>query len=305
MAQFVAKEPVDIGWFQNWLSMIRAATAGGRRFSRVRVVSVPLTDYSRFGVFCSEYTNAAGEEIRYLTRDQARDLPDYDYWLFDSRLLIKMHFDEEEHFLGGEVIKDPAVIVQRGYWRDAAWHREVERKTMPPVTTGVPQRSRGAPCAGPAAPRVSPAGRADRRQVADSCPRLPRRSPSWRTAADADRRRYPPAGRASLMPGLRPKRCSPRCTPWKSSTPMATPAQDRAAPPSGRDRRPGRENAAIPRVRAHVRCRGATADSGIRRTRFAQSITVFKVPDELMRRCGRVCGVRRCCTGRTSASISC
>ena len=83
-----------MGWFQNWLSMIRAATAEGRRFSRVRVVSVPLTDYSRFGVFCSQYTNAAGEEIRYLTRDQAWDLPDYDYWLFDSRLLIKMRFDD-------------------------------------------------------------------------------------------------------------------------------------------------------------------------------------------------------------------
>jgi hypothetical protein len=68
-----------------------------------------------------------GEEIRYVTRDQARDLPDYDYWLFDSRLLIKMHFDEEENFLGGEVIKDPVVIVQHGYWRDAAWHRAVRR----------------------------------------------------------------------------------------------------------------------------------------------------------------------------------
>ena len=116
-----------MGWFQNWLSMIRTATAEGRRFSRVRVVSVPLTDYSRFGVFCSQYTNAAGEEIRYLTRDQARDLPDYDYWLFDSRLLVKMHFDEEEHFLGGEVITDPAVIEQHAYWRDAAWHRAVRR----------------------------------------------------------------------------------------------------------------------------------------------------------------------------------
>jgi hypothetical protein len=127
LVQFMAGEPVDMGWFQNWLSMIRAATAQGRRFSRVRVVSVPLTDYSRFGVFCSQYTNEAGEQIRYLTRDQARDLPDYDYWLFDSRLLIKMHFDEEEHFLGGEVIEDPAAIVQHGYWGDAAWHRAVRR----------------------------------------------------------------------------------------------------------------------------------------------------------------------------------
>jgi hypothetical protein len=107
--------------------MIREATAEGRRFSRVRVVSVPLTDYSSFGVFCSKRTNAAGEDIRYLTRDQAADLPDYDYWLFDSRLLVKMHFDDEENFLGGEVIEDPAVIVQHNYWRDGAWHRAVRR----------------------------------------------------------------------------------------------------------------------------------------------------------------------------------
>jgi hypothetical protein len=116
-----------MGWFQSWLSMIRAATAEGRRFSRVRVVSVPLTDYSRFGVFCSQSTNAAGEDIRYLPRDQARELPGYDYWLFDSRLLVRMHFGEEDRFLGGEVISDPAVIVQHGYWRDAARHHAVGR----------------------------------------------------------------------------------------------------------------------------------------------------------------------------------
>jgi hypothetical protein len=127
LAQFVAGEPVDMSWFQNWLSMIRAATAERRRFSRVRVVSIPMTDYSRFGVFCSQYTNEAGDEIRYLTREQAAGLPDYDYWLFDSRLLVRMHFDDRENFLGGEVIEDPAVIVQHGYWRDAAWHHAVRR----------------------------------------------------------------------------------------------------------------------------------------------------------------------------------
>lgn len=127
LAQFVAGKPVDMGWFQNWLTMIQSATAEGRRFTRVRVVSVPLTDYSRFGVFCSQYTNAAGEDIRYLARDDARDLPDYDYWLFDSRKLVKMHFDEHERFLGGEIIDDPAEIVQHNYWRDAAWHVAVRR----------------------------------------------------------------------------------------------------------------------------------------------------------------------------------
>ncbi len=118
---------MDLGWFQNWLAMIRQATAEGRRFARVRVVSLPLSDYSRFGIFCSRHTNAAGEDIRYLTRDQATDLPDYDYWLFDSRKLVRMHFGDDMTFLGGEVVTDPAVVVQHSYWRDAAWHRAVRR----------------------------------------------------------------------------------------------------------------------------------------------------------------------------------
>ncbi|WP_344877407.1 DUF6879 family protein [Allokutzneria multivorans] len=125
--QFTAGESVDMGWFQNWLSMIREATSAGRRFSRVRVVSMPPTVYSRFGIFCSEYTNEAGEDIRYLRRDDAAGLPDYDYWLFDSRNLVRMHFDGDENFLGGELIEDSAEIVQHNHWRDAAWHRAVRR----------------------------------------------------------------------------------------------------------------------------------------------------------------------------------
>jgi hypothetical protein len=123
----VAGEDVDLGWLQDWLTMIRSAAAEGRRFTRVRVVSLPLTDYSRFGIFCSQYTNAVGEDIRYLTRDRAADLPDYDYWLFDSRKLVRMHFADDRTFLGGEVITDPAVVVQHNYWRDAARHRAVRR----------------------------------------------------------------------------------------------------------------------------------------------------------------------------------
>lgn len=127
LRQFVAGEPVDMAWFQTWLSMIREATAEGRSFRRVRVVSMPLTDYSRFGVYCSTYTNEAGEDIRYLPRDQAMDLPEYDYWLFDSHKLARMHFDHTDNFLGGEIIRDPAVIVEHNFWRDAAWHRAVPR----------------------------------------------------------------------------------------------------------------------------------------------------------------------------------
>jgi hypothetical protein len=112
---------------QSWLDMVREAAAQGRRFARVRVVTLPLTDYSRFGVWCAQFTTGAGEDIRYLLRDQAGDLPDHDYWLFDSRLLVRMRFDDKSAFLGGEVIEDAATIVEHNYWRDAAWHQAVRR----------------------------------------------------------------------------------------------------------------------------------------------------------------------------------
>jgi hypothetical protein len=47
LRQFTQGEPVDMGWFQNWLTMIGEAAAEGRRFTRVRVVSMPLTDYRK------------------------------------------------------------------------------------------------------------------------------------------------------------------------------------------------------------------------------------------------------------------
>jgi hypothetical protein len=127
LRQFVAGVAPEMNWFTDWLTKIKTATAQGRRFARVRVVTRPLTDYSRFGIFCAGYTTKAGEDIRYLDRADAASLPDYDYWLFDSRRLIRMHFDREENFLGGEAIDDAAVIVEHNYWRDAAWHSAIRR----------------------------------------------------------------------------------------------------------------------------------------------------------------------------------
>ncbi|MGH3586617.1 MAG: DUF6879 family protein [Pseudonocardia sp.] len=129
LRKFLAGEPDDLPWMQSWLDMLREATAQGRRFARVRVVSMPLTDYSRFGVWCARFTNGAGEDIRYLPRAQAdrQDLPNHDYWLFDSRTLVRMHFDDADVFLGGEIVGDPAVIVEHNYWRDVAWHHAARR----------------------------------------------------------------------------------------------------------------------------------------------------------------------------------
>lgn len=127
MRKFLAGEPDDLEWSNSWLQLVREGRAEGRSFSRVRIVSIPLSDYSRFGLWASQFTVEAGEDIRYIARDKATDLPNHDYWMFDSRTVVRMHFDDKSAFLGGELIDDPAEVVQHNYWRDAAWHRAVRR----------------------------------------------------------------------------------------------------------------------------------------------------------------------------------
>jgi hypothetical protein len=114
---------------QDWLSMVRDAARQGLRFARVRVVSLPFSDYNRWSYVIAQHNIAAGEDIRYLTSQRAEKLglPSHDYWLFDSRKLLQMRFDEADRFLGGETIEDSAEIVQHNYWRDAAWHYAVRR----------------------------------------------------------------------------------------------------------------------------------------------------------------------------------
>jgi hypothetical protein len=114
---------------QDWLHMVREATAEGRRFARVRVVELPMSDWNRYSYLLAAHNIAAGEDIRYLTRDQdeAAGLPNQDYWLFDSSKLVVMRFDEADRFIGGELVEDPVEIVQANYWRDAAWHKALRR----------------------------------------------------------------------------------------------------------------------------------------------------------------------------------
>jgi hypothetical protein len=121
---------------QPWLRMVEAAATDGRRFRRVRVIDLPMNDWTRYSYELSAYNTAAGEDIRYLERSNAAGLPEDDYWLFDSSKLVVMHFDETDRFVGGELIEDPAEIVRANYWRDAAWHNAVRRDDLasePPV----------------------------------------------------------------------------------------------------------------------------------------------------------------------------
>ncbi|MFD7308619.1 DUF6879 family protein [Promicromonospora sp. NPDC059942] len=118
---------LDQGWRAGWFEQLATWQREGKRFHRVRVVSVPLTPYSEWAIQIAGRSNAEGDDIRYLDRADAGTLPDYDYWLFDSRLVAKMHFADDDEFVGFELIDDPAVVVEHNYWRDAAVHASTTR----------------------------------------------------------------------------------------------------------------------------------------------------------------------------------
>jgi Family of unknown function (DUF6879) len=89
------------------MDMIRQDRAAGKVWQRVRIVSVPLSAYNRYAVSVARLSVAAGEDIRYLERTAAERLriaPD-DAWLFDSRQLVRLHFDDEDDtFQGAEIV---------------------------------------------------------------------------------------------------------------------------------------------------------------------------------------------------------
>ena len=114
-------------WRDEWVPMMRRRTADGQRMTRVRIVTEPHDDYTRFLIELARIHVPAGEDIRYLARDRAKDLdlPEHDFWLIDSTRVGILRFRDDASLVGAEVFDDPAVVVRHCYYRDVAWHHAI------------------------------------------------------------------------------------------------------------------------------------------------------------------------------------
>lgn len=134
LRRYLADEPDDLEWMKPWLDQVRARTTRGKRFRRVRVVTLPLTDYQRWGLLrISRLNIAAGEDIRYLARGQAADLPSLDLWLFDVGTPdahgVEVVFNDADEFVGGRVLDDTQVPdLAAGFER--AYERAIPAQTF-------------------------------------------------------------------------------------------------------------------------------------------------------------------------------
>lgn len=126
-ARFLAGEDISRAPDNAWRENVRTQTAQDKRFERVRLVDEPPTQGQEFLLASAPGNVAAGEDIRNLTRARAQELrlPDYDFWLFDAKILARFAFDEEDTTLGVYVTEDPAEVLAACQAREAAWHHAV------------------------------------------------------------------------------------------------------------------------------------------------------------------------------------
>jgi hypothetical protein len=113
MAKWRRGEPDDYAWLGWWLEMLSGHRAAGRTCRRARVVSEPLSDYQQWTFSHVDQFVEAGEDIRYVPRRRLIDimLPGTgDFYLFDDRLALFLHYTGRGTNSAFETTDDPVVV---------------------------------------------------------------------------------------------------------------------------------------------------------------------------------------------------
>ncbi|HKS99455.1 MAG TPA: hypothetical protein VJT31_07990 [Rugosimonospora sp.] len=125
--RFLAGEHDSYDWLGEWLQFISKVTASGVAVQRMRLVSIPHCDYTRWGLTVAPHNIEAGEEIRYLPRTRTADLvpPAEDYWLLDDDTLVLSVFSDDGRQGGFARETDPQLVAQCRDTRDQLWPRAI------------------------------------------------------------------------------------------------------------------------------------------------------------------------------------
>jgi hypothetical protein len=136
--KWLAGEPLDptaeADWWQPWRDMMRGHRAAARTLRRLRVVSEPVTDYIRFEWQDADELVKAGEDVRWLPRQQASAviLPVNDLWSFDNEIIVFTHLSGDGQVQGYELTRDPALVTQCLTAFEAAWRAAIPHSEYTP-----------------------------------------------------------------------------------------------------------------------------------------------------------------------------
>lgn len=112
-------------WWRPFHDQIADAVARGVVVRRARVVSEPVTDYIRWEHYVTRANIEAGEQVRWLPRQQTADLlmPGCDFWIFDSRVIRVHNFAGNGDFMGEDFLDDPALVELNAAAFERIWER--------------------------------------------------------------------------------------------------------------------------------------------------------------------------------------
>lgn len=130
LRRFINGEPPPPEYEKSdWTDLIRTISSNGVQVSRVRVVTVPHTDYQRWLLSVTGENVDAGEDIRYVPRHLAGEVPLDDWWLFDGNRVCFNLTDSAGGPAGIGITTDPGIAaycrgVRQRLWELATPYRE-------------------------------------------------------------------------------------------------------------------------------------------------------------------------------------
>ncbi|MGW5518401.1 DUF6879 family protein [Nocardia africana] len=115
-------ESSDESW-NEWDDLVRDVASRGVIVSRIRIVTVPHSDYHRWLLTQTADNVAAGEDIRYLPRHLVDEdsIPADDFWLLDEKIVAFNLVDARGRPAGAAVTTDPGIALRCQRLKDHLW----------------------------------------------------------------------------------------------------------------------------------------------------------------------------------------
>ena len=116
-------EPPE-GLWAEWLKSMQEGTDAGKTWTQIHAIE-GLNQYLKYEIdWAYVLTSAHGNNVGLIESADPSSafegLPYEDFWLFDDELVLKMHYDDEGHFLGATKITEPARVAEYRKARDVA-----------------------------------------------------------------------------------------------------------------------------------------------------------------------------------------
>jgi len=126
----------EADWWRPWQEIMSRHREAGRTLRRLRVISEPVTEYIKFEFLDASELVRAGEDVRWLPRQNASTLllPGNDLWSFDAETVVFTYLSGDGAVQGYELTTEPGLVGQVLRAVEAAWSVAVPHGEYRPQT---------------------------------------------------------------------------------------------------------------------------------------------------------------------------